>query len=637
MAEIYVGWPQEGAGQGEPVALKRLLPHLLNDRAIVQMFLNEARITQQIQHPNVVKVLDVAMLDAEPLIAMELLQGRSFGDIRTLAAERGQHVPLGITLRVLTEACRGLDAAHRARDEEGRELRIVHRDFTPDNIHVGYGGEVKVIDFGIATAASVARATEPGTLKGKFFYMSPEMITGRPLDHRADLFAAGVMLYEQLCNRRPFTGLTADEVVERIAQGRPRSPRSFDPSVPEALEAICLTALAREPDERFKSLSDFIMAIERVGGVAEVARRDDVARYLERLAPRQGEENPRPFSGELKREPSKPRVKAPKPSLTQAGGGLIARTPRWVGRLGAVLGLLLVLGVAVHTLWRPVPRPPPAILVEQLARESAPDRRRDLVEALLADPRAGVSDLEHAGTRVLGQGDFETALEVAKRLTQAAPRNVEGFLMEGQAEVGLRRAHKAEEAFAKAAERAPSDARVDLARADLYQAEGDLPKAVAVLAQTQARHPSRADIAARRGYLLSQLGELAEAEKVLAGVVQHHEAPEAAAELAFVRFRQGHAAEAAALLRRALAKSPELFAAQYYLGAVLFSLGDPAGAERAYREADKLNTKDARAGLGLCELFSKTGRPDEAKRLGAQLAVRFPDQASRVHGACGAP
>jgi eukaryotic-like serine/threonine-protein kinase len=286
MAEVYLGRHISPDGRFGPlVAVKRLLPHLVKDTQIVRMFLNEARITAQIDHPNVVRVIDLGHEAGEPYICMELLDGFTLAELRRKTAEEGRRLPLGITLRVLSDACRGLDAAHGAKDEEGKPLGLVHRDFTPDNIHVGATGEVKVIDFGVAKTAAWGTGTEPGTLKGKFFYMSPEMILARPVDHRADIFAAGVMLYEELCGRRPFTGKSVDEVVLRIAEGMPKPPRAFDPSVPEALEVICLKALDREAERRFSTLQEFIHAIESVGGLATVATREQVGDFLNMVFP----------------------------------------------------------------------------------------------------------------------------------------------------------------------------------------------------------------------------------------------------------------------------------------------------------------------------------------------------------------
>ncbi|MER2560247.1 MAG: serine/threonine-protein kinase, partial [Myxococcaceae bacterium] len=281
MAEVYVGRHiAEDGAFGPMVAVKKLLPHLVKDSSIVRMFLNEARITAQINHSNVVRIHELGQVSGEPFIAMELLEGRTFADLRSRAAEDGKRMPLPVALRILCEACRGLGAAHDAKDDDGQPLALVHRDFTPDNIHVGVKGEVKVIDFGIAKTANWGAGTEPGTLKGKFFYMSPEMILAKPVDHRADIFAAGVMLYEQICGRRPFTGNSVDEVVMKIAEGKLQPPSQFDPSLPRPLEAVCLTALNRNPDSRFQSMGVFIDAMEMVGGEAQLATNEEVAAYV---------------------------------------------------------------------------------------------------------------------------------------------------------------------------------------------------------------------------------------------------------------------------------------------------------------------------------------------------------------------
>jgi len=324
MAEVYLGRHIDDEGNFGPiVAVKKLLPHLVRDSGIVRMFLNEARITAQIHHPNVVNILELGMVDGEPFIAMELLEGRTWAELRARAAEEGKRVPLGISLRILTEACRGLDAAHRAVDDSGQPLALVHRDFTPDNIHVGFKGDVKVIDFGIAKTASWGSGTEPGTLKGKFFYMSPEMILAKPVDHRADLFAAGVMLYEQLCGRRPFTGNSVDEVVLKIADGKLTPPSRYDPSVPAGLEQVTLTALNKNPDSRFPSLQEFIDALEAVGGEAQVATHAQLAEYLAAQFPESKDPRRQTLRKAREADPSQPAVRA----TDLAGIGAKPKTP----------------------------------------------------------------------------------------------------------------------------------------------------------------------------------------------------------------------------------------------------------------------------------------------------------------------
>jgi serine/threonine protein kinase len=313
MAEVYVGRHISPDGAfGPVVAVKRLLPHLVKDSTIVRMFLNEARITAQINHPNVVKIYELGQTEEGPFIAMELLEGRSWADLRQAAMEKGRRMPSKLALRVLAEACRGLDAAHRAVDENGQLLALVHRDFTPDNIHVGVKGEVKVIDFGVARTSTWGSGTEPGTLKGKFFYMSPEMINAKPVDHRADIFAAGVMLYEQLCGRRPFTGNSIDEVVLRIAREEPTPPSSYDPATPRALEEICLRALAKDPNQRFQSLYEFVSALEQIGGETVLATNAEVGEYVSQLFPTRSAARVKP----TRRRPARGlslRVRASKP------------------------------------------------------------------------------------------------------------------------------------------------------------------------------------------------------------------------------------------------------------------------------------------------------------------------------------
>jgi len=669
MAEVYLGRRIEEDGRrGPAVAVKRLMPHLASDRRVVQMFLNEARITAQVRHPNVVTILELGVEGTEPFIAMELLEGRSFAELRQEAAEHGQRVPLGITLRVLVDACRGLDAAHRAVDEGGRPLRIVHRDFTPDNIHVGVNGVVKVIDFGIAKADALGSGTEPGILKGKFFYMSPEMIAGRPVDHRADLFAAGVMLYEQLCGRRPFTGLTAEEVLGRIAEGRPRPPTAFDPSVPPSLELVCLTALARDPAARFDSLESFIDAIEAIGGAAEVATPEQLAKYVDTLFPPERDSKRLALRRARLADPSHgstpPGYARPAPAQDareRAFQGMAARPeggPRSTvaadpvppprpessteskrpSRLGPVLaGVLAVGGLGGGAAWFLTrPAPPPAERLSRAEAAATVDAKVSALEGLEKDARATAGELARAGALLLEAGAHTQALELAEAHASRFPKDVEAHLLAARAATELRLGKRAERAIEEASALAPADVRPPLALAALRERQGDLSGAVAALAKAHAQKPGSPEVTPRYGRLLSQSGRLDEAATVLGAWTRQHDDAASLAELGFVRFRQQRVDEAASLLKRALRKDARLAEAHLYLGAVLFRQGDTSGAERAYQEADTLAPKDPRALTARCQLHAHTGNTGGVDAVKRALAERFPDRASTLTAQCSA-
>lgn len=641
MAEVYVGRHVGPDGTfGPMVAVKRLLPHLVSDPAIVQMFLNEAKITAQIDHPNVVRILDLGHENGEPYIAMELLEGRSFSELRQQAAHLAQRVPLGITLKVLADACRGLDAAHRAVDEQGRFLRIVHRDFTPDNIHVGVSGDIKVIDFGIAKARNVGSMTEPGTLKGKFFYMSPEMIAGRPVDHRADLFAAGVMLYEQLCGRRPFTGSGPDQVLARIAEGQPRRPTEFDPSVPPALEAICLMALSREPDKRFASLNEFIKAIE---SLAVVATNVDVGNYVSKIFP--AEEDPKRQTLRKARaaDPSVPAMHSPATGVPIAepkpgGAPEIPKTPaghkrrRWPLIVGGLILSFAAGGGLAY--WRLIPGPTPAKRLSEAQPAADAAARTQLLEPLGDDPRTTSTQFKKAGNLLLASGANEAVLKLAGKFSSRFPQEVAAPLLEAKASIRLHLGKRAQAAIEKAAAMIPADTEPDLLLAELREAQGDLPGAIEAVNRALKKRPTSTSLAARRGYLLSQSGRLDEAAEVLSAVLQKRFDPDAASELGFVRLRQNEAGDALTLVKRALKKEPRLGKAHFYLGAILSQQGDSKGAEKSYREADDLSPDDPRALAALCELHARSGHTNEVGEIKQLIATRFPREATALQARC---
>ncbi len=631
MAEVYLGEAVDPGELPRSVALKRLLPHLASDPQMVQMFLNEARITSQVSHPNVVRVVDFGHQSGAPYIAMELLRGRSLAELREEAAGRGQRVPLAIALRILAEACRGLDAAHDALDVEGRALGIVHRDFSPDNIHVGFDGHVKVLDFGIAQAQRLSSGTEPGMLKGKFFYMSPEMILGQPVDRRADIFAAGVMLYEQLCGRRPFTGHNTSEVMARIRVGTPKAPSAFDPSVPAALERLCLTALHREREERFPRLKELVAAIEELEGQGGPASVEQVGAYARDLfkdgASRT--EHPTGSSAVFFPEPdaaAEPLLPGAKPARRRLQGKQVA----------AVLVAVGVLATAgVFWLHRSAPLTPEERLT-RAAAVSGQAEREAWLRPLFHDPRCSAAQLASTGQLLLEAGRLEAALELAVAFAVRFPEEVQAPLLEAKAAIALRLGRRAEGALARASKLQPMLMEPDLLLAQLRELQGDARGTLEALTRAEKKEPDQPGLALRRGMLLSQQGALDEAAAVLTAVLQRQFDASATAELAFVRFRQEANGEALSLLKKALKKEPGLPIAHYYLGAALYRQGDVSGAERAYREASRLSPLDVRPLSALCEIQAQSGSSVALARTQADIRTRFPDRADSLLASCQA-
>jgi eukaryotic-like serine/threonine-protein kinase len=668
MAEVYVGRHIDARGTfGPMVAVKKLLPHLVKDSSIVRMFLNEARITAQINHPNVVRIFELGQVTGEPFIAMELLEGRTFADLRARAAEDGKRMPLPVALRILCEGCRGLGAAHEATDDEGHSLALVHRDFTPDNVHVGVNGAVKVIDFGIAKTANWGSGTEPGTLKGKFFYMSPEMILAQPVDHRADIFAAGVMLYEQLCGRRPFTGNSVDEVVIKIAEGKLQPPSSFDPSLPRALEAVCLTALNRSPDSRFQSMGVFIDALELVGGEAELATTEEVAAYVSRLFP-QTDKQRETLRKARAADPSVPGMKpedfgapaprgvtavpafgdSPLPEMAQsppraAGAAIHLTAPlepeplkekRSKGPvIAAIVGLLVIGGAAAFILGGGG-SPSAEVLLARVEMATTPEARGKALLEVSQAPDVSDAQLQAVAEQLIAVKQWAVADEVSEAWLKRSPKNVEPHLLKARAAMNLRKGKRAETEAAEAIALAPGDVRPDLLLAELRELQGDSAGALEAWTRASRKKPADLTILWRQGYWLSQSGRLDEAAEVLSQLLKKQFLAEAAAELGFVKLRKSQHDEALKLLSRAVKEQPDLMVAHYYRASALYQKGDAKSARVEYLEADKRSGADSRPLVALCELEAQQQTTTELADVKQRLKERFPADADKLIASC---
>jgi len=281
MATVHLGRLLGAAGFARTVAIKRLHDDYARDPEFVAMLLDEARLASTIRHPNVVPTLDVVAEEDELLVIMEYVEGDSLASLQRLAMASEEGIPFAFAASVVAQALHGLHAAHEARDKNGAPLRIVHRDVSPQNILVGTDGLARVLDFGIAKAASRASATGDNQLKGKTAYMAPEQLQHGSVDRRTDIFAAGIVFWELLTGRRLFLGDSSSETVERVLHEPIDSPQRWAPDVPTELVLVTMRALERDPEGRFASAEEMALAIE---DALALPRPKEVGAWVSRVA-----------------------------------------------------------------------------------------------------------------------------------------------------------------------------------------------------------------------------------------------------------------------------------------------------------------------------------------------------------------
>lgn len=385
MAEVWKARMKGVEGFQKTVAIKRILSHLTDSSDFVTMFIDEAKLAAQLNHNNIIHIYDLGKIGDDYFIAMEFVDGKDLRTILNTSRERQSAMPMGLALLVTSRLASALDHAHRQKDFDGRQLGLVHRDVSPQNVLISFEGDIKLCDFGIVKAVTKASKTQMGALKGKLQYMSPEQAWGRPVDARSDIFSLGSLLFEVLTGRRLFSGESEMSVLDAVREGRIQAPRDLDPRLPLEVNALVLKALARDPDDRFQTAGDMQREIDAIlGSLKPPPAQRDLAHYMQKL-----------FGAEAKAQPA---AVATAPAAAAAGAAPVAPAPA-------------------------VPRPAPEVAAMAPAAGAtatdidagAPRGRNTLWFAL-----AGAAALALVAYLVLGRGGGEAPAPAAPTPTAAA-------------------------------------------------------------------------------------------------------------------------------------------------------------------------------------------------------------------------
>lgn len=341
MGSVYVGVQRGAGGFARPVAIKRMHPHLLEDAEARNLILEEARLASAVRHPNVVSINDVEEVSGELLLVMDYIEG---GSLSQLLARGGQ-VPMEVALRIVVDACAGIDAIHTAKDAQGIPLGLVHRDVSPQNILVGFDGVARVTDFGIAKSAASPKRTAKNVRRGKYGYMAPEYLKTGTITSHADLFAIGVLLWECLAGRRLFKG---EDNAATIKLGMKAEVPSLvdEVGISEELDAVIKRTLARSPEDRYRSVAELGAAIEHSAREL-IASRLEVTEYVRDVL--------RPKSVPPAPVPELP--SASMPSATEESSGVVASLPPRNDAPSEIKSLAPLLEPSVDVEMRPAESP----------------------------------------------------------------------------------------------------------------------------------------------------------------------------------------------------------------------------------------------------------------------------------------
>jgi TonB family protein len=264
MAEVWKARMRGVEGFQKIVAIKKILPHLSDNQDFIEMFIDEAKLAAQLNHNNIIHIYDLGKIQSSYYIAMEYIDGYDLKTILRRGEERDQPMGIELALFIASKIASALDYAHRKHDFEGKDMGLVHRDVSPQNVLISQEGDIKLCDFGIAKAASKASHTQAGALKGKLQYMSPEQAWGRNIDRRSDIFALATVLFEMLTGRKLFTGDNELSILEQVREARVVAPSTINDEVPPEVDKIVQKALQKDPAGRYQTAGEMAKDLDSI-------------------------------------------------------------------------------------------------------------------------------------------------------------------------------------------------------------------------------------------------------------------------------------------------------------------------------------------------------------------------------------
>jgi serine/threonine protein kinase len=282
MAEIFKARSTGPGGFQRTVVVKRILPANCSDPAFVRMFVSEAKILGMLHHPNVIQAYDFGESGGTLFLVLEYVDGPSLADTVSVLREAERPFPIGVACQIARDVCRALDHVHNLRDADGAPLNVVHRDVTPSNILVTATGTAKLLDFGVAKYRASQAKSQVGTIKGKPAYLSPETLERRDVDHRADIFSLGIVLYELLTLQPLFEGDNHQITFYRVLNMEIPPPSQVRPDIPPALDAIVLKALERDRNKRYQSAQDMARDLDEFMA-GQAFRSEDAVEFVQEL------------------------------------------------------------------------------------------------------------------------------------------------------------------------------------------------------------------------------------------------------------------------------------------------------------------------------------------------------------------